>query len=162
MNDNPRARAWLRLAAFYFAVGVLLGVMMGASGDHSLFPLHAHINLLGWVSMALFGLTATAYPSVGAGRIAGAQFWMHNAGVPVMFVALLLKLRGVEAAEPVLGIASIVVGLSVLLFAWLVITRIGADSGDARANRSIGLTEPVIRPQMDSCKAPSSSASPTG
>lgn len=129
MSDSPRARAWLRLAAVYFVVGVILGVLMGASGDHSLFPLHAHINLLGWVSMALFGLTGTAYPSVAAGRAAGVQFWMHNVGVPVMLGALLLKLKGVETAEPVLGVASIVVGLSVLLFAWLVITRIGAESG---------------------------------
>jgi len=47
MNHNLRARAWFRLAAAYFAVGVMLGVAMGASGDHSLFPVHAHINLLG-------------------------------------------------------------------------------------------------------------------
>ncbi|MBP0110273.1 MULTISPECIES: hypothetical protein [Bradyrhizobium] len=133
MTDNPCARAWLRLAAIYFAAGVILGVVMGASGDHSLFPLHAHINLLGWVSMALFGLTAKAYPSVATGRAAGAQFWMHNVGVPVMLGALLLKLWGIKAAEPVLGAASIVVGLSVLLFAWLVITRIGTDSRAARS-----------------------------
>jgi hypothetical protein len=61
MNHNPRSRAWLRLAVAYFAVGVMLGVAMGASGDHSLFPLHAHINLLGWVSMALFGLIGTVH-----------------------------------------------------------------------------------------------------
>jgi hypothetical protein len=132
MNDNPRARAWLRLAAVYFAVGVTLGVLMGASGDYSLFPVHAHINLLGWVSMALFGLTSTAYPSVGVGRVASAQFWMHNVGVPVMLGALTLRLKGAEAAEPVIGVASIIVGLSVLLFAWLVFTRIGAQSWSAQ------------------------------
>ncbi|MFK4727246.1 hypothetical protein ABIE89_008346 [Bradyrhizobium niftali] len=128
MNDNPRARAWLRLAAVYFAVGVIFGVLMGATGDHSLLPLHAHINLLGWVSMALFGLVSAAYPSISVGRLANAQFWMHNVGVPMMLGALMLKLRGVEAAEPVLGVASMVVGLGVLLFAWLVFTRIGAES----------------------------------
>lgn len=133
MNDNPRARAWLRLAALYFAVGVALGMMMGASGDHSLFPLHAHINLLGWVSMALFGLVGFVCPSVGAGRVAAAQFWMHNIGLPVMLVALTLKLKGSQAAEPVIGVASIVVGLSVLLFVWLVFTRIGAQSRSAQA-----------------------------
>ena len=47
---------WLKLAGLYFFIGVALGVGMGLSGDHHLFPLHAHINLLGWVSMALFGL----------------------------------------------------------------------------------------------------------
>lgn len=135
MNENPRARAWLRLAALYFAIGVIFGVVMGASGDHSLFPLHAHINLLGWVSMALFGLIGIVCPSVSIGRIATAQFWMHNVGVPVMLGALALKLKGSEAAEPVLGVASIIVGLSVVLFAWLVFTRIGAQrpAGQRRA-----------------------------
>ena len=133
MNDNPRARAWLRLATLYFAVGVILGVVMGASGDHSLFPLHAHINLLGWVSMALFGLIGIVCPAVSVGRIATAQFWMHNLGVPVMLGSLAFKLKGVEAAEPVIGVASIIVCLSVLLFAWLVFTRIGSSSRPARS-----------------------------
>lgn len=125
MNENSRARAWFCLAAAYFAVGVTLGVVMGASGDRSLVAVHAHINLLGWVSMALFGLIGAAYPPVTEGRIAGAQFWMHNIGVPVMLGALTLRLKGAQAAEPVIAVASIVVGLSALLFAWLVFTRIG-------------------------------------
>jgi hypothetical protein len=135
MSHHPRSRAWFRLAAAYFAFGVLLGVAMGASGDHSLLPVHAHINLLGWVSMTLFGLIGCVHPSVSEGRVAAAQFWMHNAGVPVMLVALALRIRGVASAEPWIGVASIVVGCSVLLFAWLVFTRIGA-----RAERMGGAT----------------------
>ena len=126
MNHDSRSRAWFRLAAVYFAVGVMLGVAMGASGDHSLFPVHAHINLLGWVSMALFGLIGTVYPSITEGRVAAAQFWMHNVGVPVMLVALTLRIKGFQSAEPLIGVASIAVGCSVLLFAWLVFARIGA------------------------------------
>ena len=129
MNHNPRSRAWFRLAAAYFAGGVMLGVVMGASGDHTLMPVHAHINLLGWVSMALFGLIGTVYPSITEGRVAAAQFWMHNLGVPVMLVALALRIRGVASAGPWIGIASAVVGCSVLLFAWLVFARIGAQDG---------------------------------
>lgn len=128
MTHNSRSTAWLRLAAAYFAVGVLLGVAMGASGDHSLLPVHAHLNLLGWVSMALFGLVGTVYPSVSEGRIATAQFWMHNIGVPIMLGALALRLRGVQAAEPLIGLSSVVVGCSVLLFVWLVFARVGARS----------------------------------
>jgi hypothetical protein len=126
MNHNLRSRAWFRLAAAYFAGGVMLGVAMGASGDHSLFPVHAHINLLGWVSMALFGLIGTLHPSITEGRVAATQFWMHNVGVPVMLGALALRIRGFPSAEPLIGVASIVVGCSVLLFVWLVFTRIGA------------------------------------
>lgn len=138
MNHNSRSRSWFRLAAVYFTVGVLLGVAMGASGDHSLFAVHAHINLLGWVSMALFGLIGTAYPAITEGRAAAAQFWMHNLGLPIMLVALALRIKGMQAAEPVVGIASIVVGSSVLLFAWLVFTRIGART-ESHSNAAHGL-----------------------
>ncbi len=129
MNHNLRSRAWFRLAAVYFVVGVILGVAMGASGNHSLFPVHAHINLLGWVSMALFGLIGMAHPSITEGRVATAQFWMHNIGAPIMLGALTLRIEGFPSAEPLIGAASVVVGCSALLFAWLVFTRIGARAG---------------------------------
>ena len=133
MNYNFRSRSWFRLAAVYFAVGVMLGVAMGASGDHSLFPVPAHINLLGWVSMALFGLIGTVYPSITTGRIAAVQFWMHNIGVPVMLGALALRIKGFPSVEPLVGVASIVVGGSALLFAWLIFTHVGAQSGSLRS-----------------------------
>jgi hypothetical protein len=136
MNHNPRSRTWFRLAALYFAIGVVLGVAMGASGDHSLFAVHAHINLLGWVSMALFGIIGTAHPSITEGRAAAAQFWMYNIGVPVMLGALTLRLKGFASVEPLIAVASIIVGGSVLLFVWLVFSRIGVTvvdlSGAAR------------------------------
>lgn len=124
---NPsRARAWFRLAAVYFAAGVMLGVAMGASGDHSLLPVHAHLNLLGWVSMALFGLIGTLHPPVTEGRVAAVQFWTYNSGVPILLGALALRIKGFQSAEPLIGAASVVVGGSALLFAWLVCARIGA------------------------------------
>jgi len=128
MNHNPRSRTWFRLAALYFAIGVMLGVAMGASGDHSLFAVHAHVNLLGWVSMALFGIIGTAYPSITEGRIATAQFWTYNIGVPVMLGALTLRLKGFASVEPLIAAASLLIGCSVLLFAWLVFSRIGVTA----------------------------------
>ena len=128
MNLNHRSRTWFRLAAVYFAIGVVLGVAMGASGDHSLFAVHAHINLLGWVSMALFGLIGTVNPSITEGRVAAAQFWAFNVGVPVMLGALTLRLKGFPSVEPLIAVASILIGCSVLLFAWQVFSRIGVTA----------------------------------
>ncbi|MGE8180185.1 hypothetical protein [Pseudomonas mandelii] len=128
MNHNPRSRTWFRLAALYFAIGVMLGVAMGASGDHSLFAVHAHINLLGWVSMALFGIIGTAHPSITEGRVAAAQFWIYNIGVPLMLGALTLRLKGFPSVEPLIGVASLLIGCSVLLFVWLVFSRIGVTT----------------------------------
>ncbi|MCP2227402.1 drug/metabolite transporter superfamily protein YnfA [Pseudomonas silensiensis] len=128
MNHNPRSRTWFRLAALYFAIGVMLGVAMGASGDHSLFAVHAHINLLGWVSMALFGIIGTAHPAITEGRVAAAQFWIYNVGVPLMLGALTLRLKGFPSVEPLIGVASLLIGCSVLLFVWLVFSRIGVKT----------------------------------
>lgn len=128
MTDNAMSRAWFRLAAVYFVVAVLLGIAMGASGDHSLLAVHAHINLLGWVSMALFGLMGLAYPAITQGRIATWQFWLHNISVPVMLIALSARLKGVAGLDPLIGIASLAVGVGVSLFAWLVMTQIHAKS----------------------------------
>jgi len=61
---------FLVLAAFALIVGVLLGITMAASHDFQLVPVHAHVNLVGWASLALFGLTYRAYPQLKAGKLA--------------------------------------------------------------------------------------------
>jgi hypothetical protein len=126
MTDNARSRTWFRVAAIYFVIAVTLGIAMGASGDHTLTPVHAHLNLLGWVSMSLFGMVAMAHPAIARGRAAACQFWLYNLGLPAMLLALTARIKGVEAAEPLVGVASIAVGLGVLLFAWLLITRMAS------------------------------------
>jgi hypothetical protein len=37
---------------------------MGAAHDFQFAPVHAHLNLLGWASLALFGLIYRAYPAL--------------------------------------------------------------------------------------------------
>lgn len=136
MNDLSRPRAWFRMAAIYFVTGVLLGIAMGASGDHTLFPVHAHLNLLGWVSMALFGLIGSAYPALATGRIPALHFWLYNLGLPVLLGALALRLRGHAGLEPVIGLASLVVGAATLLFAWLVFTRMASPRAAVRSSHT--------------------------
>src|SRR5437588_12990110 len=49
----PRVALWFfALAPVYVLIGMSLGIYMGASEDHSLYPAHAHLNLIGWVTMA--------------------------------------------------------------------------------------------------------------
>ena len=50
--------------------GMGLGIRMGISQDFILSPAHAHLNLLGWVTMALYGLYHR-----GTGRTGGALGW---------------------------------------------------------------------------------------
>ena len=124
MNEATRSATWLRIAVVYFVIGVVLGIVMGASGDHSLRPVHAHVNLLGWVSMTLFGLIGHVYPAIAQGRLAAFQFWLYNISVPTLLLMLVALIRGNAALEPLLAIGSMVTGLAVLLFAYLVFTRV--------------------------------------
>ena len=114
---NSQAMAWLKAAVVYFVIGVGMGIYMGASHDHTLRPVHAHVNLLGWASMALIGFYVLHFGDRMNRRLERIQFWLHQVGAVILLVALSLLVLGNTAVEPVVGITSIVVGGSVLLFA---------------------------------------------
>lgn len=113
---NRMSNWFFRLAVLYLVLGVTLGLFMGMSGDHSMFPVHAHLNLLGWVTLSLFGLYYRALPAAAGTRLARLHFWIY---VPAHFaqMVLLFALFGNHPeVEPVLGMASLLVGLGILCF----------------------------------------------
>ena len=132
MTDATRGSTWLRIAVVYFVLGVSLGIVMGATNNFTLRPVHVHLNLLGWVSMALFGLIGHFYPATLRGRVANIQFWLYNLGVPTLLALLTALLLGNAAVGPVLGAVSVVVGVAVLLFAYLVLANVKAPAATNR------------------------------
>ena len=119
------APAFIKLAVLYFFIGVVLGNYMGATMDFGLRTVHAHINLLGWASLALAGVIYTVYPSAANSRLAVWHFWIAAFVLPVMFVALAMFMRGAQAVGPVLGVTSAAMALAVLLFAVNVFRNVG-------------------------------------
>ncbi|MFD0667477.1 hypothetical protein ACT80S_07140 [Ramlibacter sp. MAHUQ-53] len=116
---NPAA--WfLRLSVLYLLVGVGLGLHMAASHDHSMHPVHAHLNLLGWVTMALFGLYYRLVPEAGRSVLAKVHFWVYVPAHFVMMVMLWTLFTGRPQVEPLLAGASIVVALGCAVFAVVV------------------------------------------
>lgn len=61
---------FLLLAALLLIVGVAMGIVMASTKDFTLRPVHAHVNLVGWASLALFGLVYRAYPALSNGWLA--------------------------------------------------------------------------------------------
>ena len=108
---------WLKLAVLYLILGISLGIAMGASQNFTLRPVHAHINLLGWTTMALAGLIYSVFPQAGASRLARVHFWLLNLALPVMMGALSMLLLGHVAVAPVLAIAEIIGALAIIAFA---------------------------------------------
>lgn len=108
---------FIKVAAVYFVLAIILGIIMGIQHDFTLTSVHAHLNLLGWVSMALFGVIYYLFPAAGNSKLARTHFWLHNIGVPVMQGGITLSMlsgNGVFTAIAIIG--SLVVVLGGILF----------------------------------------------
>jgi len=119
---------FLKIAVVYLVLGAILGLAMGIRQNFALAPVHAHILLLGWASLALAGIVYHLYPSASETRLARWHFWLHNLGLPVFMVGLGFVLSGVEAVLPVVVIAAIAVLLGLVLFAANVLLNIKSAS----------------------------------
>jgi hypothetical protein len=107
-------RAFLLTAIVYAIVGMTLGIYMGITGNFAPAPVHAHINLVGWVSLALFGLAHRAFPRLRAHGLATIQFWVAEAGALLLPVGIWLKLF--HDSEPAVIIGSLLTLGAMLLF----------------------------------------------
>jgi hypothetical protein len=122
-------KTFLKAAVIYFTIGVLMGITMGIIHDFRLTSVHAHVNLLGWVSMAIFGLIYHFYPQAATTKLAKIHFWFHNIGLPVMMVGIATQIiTGSNAALPVAIIGSIVLVVGVILFTINLFKHIGNDA----------------------------------
>ncbi|WP_027165803.1 hypothetical protein [Mesorhizobium sp. WSM3224] len=118
----PRvSELFFKTAIIFFLLGITIGIKMGISGDHGAFPAHAHFNLLGWVTSAIFGGYYALNPAKAERRLAMIHYGLYTLGLVVMLPPLYLKYAyGMDAVEPILGIGSLIVAAGVLIFAYMV------------------------------------------
>ena len=109
-----------RLAVLFVIAGMAMGIGMAASQDHSILPAHAHLNLLGWVSLFLFGVYYERRPALDTSRLALIQVGLWSVGTVILTVAVAAIHLGYTAADPVAGIASLIVLAAMLIFAYFV------------------------------------------
>ena len=104
------ALAFFTVAPVYVLIGMLWGGYMGMTGDHTMSPAHAHLNLLVFVQMGIFG----AFYALAAGKysekLAWINFWLSNAGV------LMVILNGNEAIAPAITVGEVAAVLGVATF----------------------------------------------
>jgi hypothetical protein len=107
----------VRFAVLYALVGMVLGEFMGASGDHTLQPVHAHINLLGWATLALFGLIYKAWPAAAVGKLPLWQFVLFNIGIIVQMIGVtIIYTVGSDTGGPIAGIGSTILIAATAMF----------------------------------------------
>ena len=114
----PRVSAAFFLTGGLFVlIGMSGGMWMGAHEDFRLMPVHAHLNLVGWVTMALFGgfyaLTAKTYSK----RLAWTNYALSVAGVLVMIPLLAAFLLTHDTAlVPFMALGELITVASVVTF----------------------------------------------
>ena len=115
---NRLAARFVRHAVIYALIGMVWGLYTAISQDHATHVGHAHLMLLGWVSMAIFGIAFQVCPQAAEGKLPVVQFWAVNIGVVLMAIGLWLIYTGkVPVGEPLASVGSLLVLLSMILFA---------------------------------------------
>lgn len=117
------AELYFKTAVVFFLASIAVGLQMAISGNHGFIAAHAHANLLGWVSMALFGSYLSLNPARAASRLAYLQYWVYTVGVAVLVVTLYFMLMGYTVLEPLAALSSLVVALGAIMFAVIIFGR---------------------------------------
>lgn len=105
----------------YVTLGMAFGIWMSAIGDHSLSGAHAHLNLVGWVTMALFGVYYHFVPQAAARRLAVLHFGIATLGVLTLVPGIAVVLKG--GSELLATIGAFATLLSMLIFLYTVVTN---------------------------------------
>jgi hypothetical protein len=115
---------FLRLAVFAALCGMGLGIFMGASHDHSFAPVHAHVNLIGWVSMFLAGQFYRIVPAA-EGRFAALHLGLATAGLGLIAPGIAGVVLGKPWGEPLAIAGSLLTITGMVVFAGLVTVHTG-------------------------------------
>jgi hypothetical protein len=131
----------MRLAYFCFIAaataalsGMSLGIWMGMHEDFTLAPVHAHINLLGWVTLALYGLYHRGVERA-HNRLAWVQVATAALGVPVLTGGLAAYLATGAHTAPFIFAGALLVISGMALFLVVVVADLRRAIGEPVARR---------------------------
>jgi hypothetical protein len=100
----------MRVAALFFTTAVLSvlggmvwGIVMAATGDHSLSGAHAHLNLVGWATMALTGVYYAMTGRASSGWLPMAHFGLAFTGLVTLVPGIAMAVSGKGEGLAILG-----------------------------------------------------------
>lgn len=134
MRDT--AFAFFLAAVLCVTVGMAWGIQMGISGDHLMSPVHAHLNLVGWATLALFGVYYRLTPQAN-GALARVHAAVAITGVAAMVGGMAWLFSGGTEVAAIVG--SLLTVASMLIFLVTVLRHGFGARADSAARRDVPL-----------------------
>lgn len=100
-------------------VGMIWGIQMSATHDHTLSPAHGHLNLLGFVGMSIFGTYYALSPSAAASALSKVHFGLALASILLLVPGIVLAITG--QGEILAKVGSVLAVLSMVVFGLVVL-----------------------------------------
>jgi hypothetical protein len=95
--------------------GMAWGIQMAISQDHLLAGAHAHLNLVGWTTLALFGLYYRLTPQAAGARLAKVHAVTAILGVVVMVPGIAVAITTGAPALAALGALMTFLSMAIFL-----------------------------------------------
>jgi len=121
------ATRFFATAAIFALCGMSWGILMSATHDHTLSPAHGHLNLIGFVTMAVFGAFYALSPRAAAARLAGIHYFLTVAAVLTIVPGIAMAISG--TGETLAKAGSVLALAAMALFVFMVF-RFGVGTSD--------------------------------
>ncbi|WP_309672526.1 cbb3-type cytochrome c oxidase subunit I [Gemmatimonas sp.] len=119
-------RAFLRSSVCWLAAGVSLGTAMAVHPAWAIYrPAHLHMNLLGFVSMMIFGVGYHIIPRLAgkplhSRRLGMIHLWIGNVGLLLFAPGLMLQTAAHAAGPWLIGVGATLSATGAYCFTWQV------------------------------------------
>jgi heme/copper-type cytochrome/quinol oxidase subunit 1 len=129
---DPSVRRFIRASLVWLGIGVAIGVAMALVPRAIAYrPAHVHANLLGFVSMMIFGVAYHVVPRFTGRplhdpRLAAVHLWVANAGLAVLAGGWIVRVHAPQVGTPMVGAG----GLASAVGAYLFIYNLWRTLGD--------------------------------
>lgn len=117
-------KAFIRASLAWFALGITLGLAMAAYPAWVIYrPAHAHMNVVGWITMMVFGVGYQLLPRLFGGALhnralAVVHFWMANVGLAAMVTGFVLAPHVGARSAPVTAGGGLLFSAGAFLFVY--------------------------------------------
>jgi cbb3-type cytochrome oxidase subunit 1 len=117
-------KGFIKSSLAWLALGVTLGVGMAAHPVWFIYrPAHVHVNLLGFVTMMIYGVAYHVIPrfsgnALHSRRLAVGQLWLSNGGLVLFALGFFLRPHIGVASTPVLAAGGTLAALGAYAFVY--------------------------------------------